>query len=533
MYATLTHADSLQQLVNDTKNPAMGAQLQELALQPLSRLLRFHAESVESDAGIGEDVQQLQLLQLLRAARNLSAFGEDMTHNLMRNDIDTLVFSILRKTAFLEPDQSKSSGDVIKLALQMVANMTTSSSSSGAVVWEALFPHTLSSVIERQSGLQPIVAAVLFGCVRSGAVARQEMVTVPGINLLRLLLVEEVRGAHCDPRLQHLVGEAAITRGQLGPLLRGLNPIAKAIALHLCYSYLEELGENFLLDASASTSLGSALCQMFEESGMQVVSAQSTGSMLPQSSDTQPTINCPEQTKSDSVADVLEWILRVLVALTSVASSKSSCQDSSPDLVDHMLQVGLVDSLLAALATLPAITKPAGEAASVSGHVSHRSKSQPPANRQHVAGAQAGDSQDAKQSAYSEASQLPWPVASVYTGYRTDLVAVLANMSFGHSSVQLHMCTTGGVQLLLEQCQIDDDSPLVREHALWGIRNVCGNSAAQDLIGDLQVLGPAQDEALTRAGFQIRLDSATNRPRMVRDKHTQREASIDVGSPAT
>lgn len=38
----------------------------------------------------------------------------------------------------------------------------------------------------------------------------------------------------------------------------------------------------------------------------------------------------------------------------------------------------------------------------------------------------------------------------------------------------------GGVELVLAQCQLDRDSPLAREWALWGVRNLCeGNPAAQ------------------------------------------------------
>ena len=38
----------------------------------------------------------------------------------------------------------------------------------------------------------------------------------------------------------------------------------------------------------------------------------------------------------------------------------------------------------------------------------------------------------------------------------------------------------GGVELVLAQCQLDRESPLAREWALWGVRNLCeGNPRAQ------------------------------------------------------
>lgn len=46
--------------------------------------------------------------------------------------------------------------------------------------------------------------------------------------------------------------------------------------------------------------------------------------------------------------------------------------------------------------------------------------------------------------------------------------------------VQAEMGALGGVELVLAQCQLDWASPLAREWALWGVRNLCeGNPAAQ------------------------------------------------------
>ena len=58
--------------------------------------------------------------------------------------------------------------------------------------------------------------------------------------------------------------------------------------------------------------------------------------------------------------------------------------------------------------------------------------------------------------------------------------AVLANASYGRPAVKAEVQRLGGVELVLSQCQMDRESPLAREWALWGVRNLCeGNEAAQ------------------------------------------------------
>ena len=65
--------------------------------------------------------------------------------------------------------------------------------------------------------------------------------------------------------------------------------------------------------------------------------------------------------------------------------------------------------------------------------------------------------------------------------------------------------------------QVDDESPLVREWALWAVRNLCeGDEGARDAISALKVEGVVQDAALHRAGMAVQLDQSTGRPRAVR-----------------
>lgn len=61
-------------------------------------------------------------------------------------------------------------------------------------------------------------------------------------------------------------------------------------------------------------------------------------------------------------------------------------------------------------------------------------------------------------------------------------------------------------------CQVDDTSPMVREWALWGVRNMCmGNEAVQRAIMDLQPVAPLQNPDLAQMGLQVQLDPASGK----------------------
>jgi Spinocerebellar ataxia type 10 protein domain len=65
-------------------------------------------------------------------------------------------------------------------------------------------------------------------------------------------------------------------------------------------------------------------------------------------------------------------------------------------------------------------------------------------------------------------------------------------------------------------CQIDDANPLVKEWALWGVRNLSGNAAVKQTIEQLQAQGVAATAVLEESGFGSDFDPVTKRPRLVR-----------------
>lgn len=121
---------------------------------------------------------------------------------------------------------------------------------------------------------------------------------------------------------------------------------------------------------------------------------------------------------------------------------------------------------------------------------------------------QQGQSQQARQ----EAAQPPPQHQQLYAGYRADVLAVLSNLLLGGREVQDALMASGGIELLLTNCNLDESSPMAREWALWGIRNACkDNAAVQGYVAQFQAVDAVQSPELDKMGMQLELDQMTHK----------------------
>ena len=113
------------------------------------------------------------------------------------------------------------------------------------------------------------------------------------------------------------------------------------------------------------------------------------------------------------------------------------------------------------------------------------------------------------------------PSSQPYAGYRSDLLAVIANAAHKRRAVHDEVQRAGAVELVLAQCVVDPESPLAREWALWAVRNLCeGNEVAQQAIRELRAVAAVDSDELRRAGLQVRLDAETEK------LHVSRRAEV-------
>ena len=104
---------------------------------------------------------------------------------------------------------------------------------------------------------------------------------------------------------------------------------------------------------------------------------------------------------------------------------------------------------------------------------------------------------------------------ALYDGYKSDIIAVLGNLAYRRPAVQGIMAKQGALELLLSSTKFDPDAAIVREWALWAVKNMCDNNPeVQAEIGKLKIDTVVVDEALSRQGMGVELDRATGKLKM-------------------
>jgi len=103
--------------------------------------------------------------------------------------------------------------------------------------------------------------------------------------------------------------------------------------------------------------------------------------------------------------------------------------------------------------------------------------------------------------------------------FRVDLVRIVANAVHRNPEIQdLVRSVPDGIYAILNQCNIDENSPFLREWGILAVRNLCeGNEANQQVIADLQTQGVVQDSLLEGAGLRVELPEGDDgKPKIVR-----------------
>lgn len=128
-----------------------------------------------------------------------------------------------------------------------------------------------------------------------------------------------------------------------------------------------------------------------------------------------------------------------------------------------------------------------------------------------------------------EQQQQPQPQQQQpYAGYRADVVAVLSNVLLGGREVQAAVMSAGGIELLLNNCNLDDTAPMAREWALWGIRNACkDNEAVQQYVAQFQAVEAVQTPELDRMGMQLELDQMTHKLKLTKKPDGQVDCTVE------
>lgn len=103
-----------------------------------------------------------------------------------------------------------------------------------------------------------------------------------------------------------------------------------------------------------------------------------------------------------------------------------------------------------------------------------------------------------------------------YKGFRRDLVSVIGNCLHGRKHVQEEIRQQNAIPLLLQQCVVDEDNPLLREWGLWSMRNLLeGNAENQQEVAQLQLQEPVNTPEIAGIGLRVEIDEKTGHPKLV------------------
>lgn len=92
--------------------------------------------------------------------------------------------------------------------------------------------------------------------------------------------------------------------------------------------------------------------------------------------------------------------------------------------------------------------------------------------------------------------------------FKCGVLRVLANICFQNVAVQNIAGEKGAVVAVMNQCRIDDHNPLLREWAVWALRNLTlGNERNSRLVSELRVNAVANQEELKTMNVNATLGS--------------------------
>lgn len=101
---------------------------------------------------------------------------------------------------------------------------------------------------------------------------------------------------------------------------------------------------------------------------------------------------------------------------------------------------------------------------------------------------------------------------------KSDILHAIANVLYDCPLAQEEFRECGALPLLLSHCRIDDNNPLMREYALFAVRNILVNNPTnQDLVKGLEAKSIVKEEDIDRLGVQVELDDK-GRLKFVGDK---------------
>lgn len=417
------------------------------------------------------------LLSSLKLLRNLCA-GEIRNQNVFIEQNGVGVVSRILQDAMQMYDPNRV---IIRLGLQVLANVSLAGEEHQKEIWHALFPDKflLLACIPNHEVSDPL-SMIIYLCSRHSELVAS-FCGDSGLPIIEEIVRTASSVGFVEDWVKLLLSRICLEEPYFPMLFSKLRPIdtyedSNKAKCYISFSseqaylltIISEILNEQIGDIAVPKDFASCLYRIFQTSVSIIDSTPICKSGLP---------------TGTIAGDVLGYSLTILRDICAQDSKKGD-KDVSEDAVDVLLSLGLIDLLLGILRDIepPAVIKKA---------------------------LQQAENEDRK--------NLPNILkACPYKGFRRDIVAVIANCLYRRKHVQDDIRRKNGVFVLLQQCVADENNPFLREWGIWAVRNLLeGNLENQRLVSELEVQGSVDVPEIAEVGLRVELDPKTRRAKLV------------------
>ncbi|KAK6920211.1 Ataxin-10 domain [Dillenia turbinata] len=417
------------------------------------------------------------LIPSLKLLRNLCA-GEIVNQNYFIEQGGVRIISSILET--WGPVSDLEYG-VIRMGLQVLANVALAGNEQQRVIWDHFFPDGFVGLarIRRRETCDPL-CMIIYTCCNGDSTLLAELCGDCSLSVVMEIVHTASEVGFREDWLKILLSRVCFEEFCFSPLFLKLCPNdapkgdENVPSRNACFSLeqgfllriLTEIVNERIGEISISGGVALSILGIFKRV-LGVINFDSRASSgLP----------------SGSVEiDVLGYALAILRDICAHGGCPG-LMDDSQDAIDLLLSAGLLELLLCLLKDLepPAIIRKA-----------------------------------VSQSDYSQTTSEK-PKLCPYKGFRRDIVAVIGNCLYQRKHAQDEIRQRNGIFLLLQQCVTDEENPFLREWGIWSIRNLLeGNEDNQKVVADLELQGSVDVPELAGLGLRVEVDQKTRRAKLV------------------
>lgn len=410
------------------------------------------------------------LLLSLKLLRNLCA-GELSNQTLF---VEQNGVQMISKVLSSIRDASDSDYGIIRMGLQVLANVSLAGEKHQGAIWHHFFPVGFIEIarVRSRDTCDPL-CMIIYTCSEGNHGLTYELCSDNALPILAEIIHTASEVGSGEDWFKLLVSKTCIEESHFAPVFSKL-PAFAASGKSEDSLFRADLftGEQAFLLSIVSEILNERIGDITVSSvfALGVVGIFRSACRV---------VNCVSEVKSglpsgSADIDVLGYSLSMLRDICAC--------DGLGDVVDSLLSSGLLDLLLDLLRDLepPAIIRKAMKA---------------------------GESGEGK----TFLGKL-----CPYKGFRRDIVAVIGNCIYRRKHVQDRIREKNGVLLMLQQCVIDEDNSFLREWGIWAVRNLLeGNAENQRVVSELELQGSVDLPEIAGLGLRVEVDQKTRRAKLV------------------